>query len=73
MALSLMIVGTGLLALGGCASTTDQGKRALVCPQCKTVEMTVDRPTLGFEYRGAMAASGARKRFSATRVPAAKA
>jgi len=49
---------TGLLALGGCATTNEtggKGTQALVCPQCKMVAVTVDRSYYGtgpFGYRG---------------------
>ena len=46
-ALSLLLATAGLLALSGCASTNEtggKGKHALVCPQCKMVAVTVNRP-----------------------------
>ena len=39
-----------LLAVSGCASTNEnagKGKQALVCPQCKMVAVTVNRPYIG--------------------------
>ena len=56
-ALSIALAGAGLLALSGCASTNDtggKGKQALVCPQCKMVAVTVDRPYFpsGGRYSG---------------------
>ena len=44
---SIALAGAALLALSGCASTNEtggKGKRALVCPQCKMVAVTVNRP-----------------------------
>ena len=41
------LAGTALLAFAGCASTNKtggKGKQALVCPQCKMVAVTVNRP-----------------------------
>ena len=43
----LALAGAALLALSGCASTNEtggKGKQALVCPQCKMVAVTVNRP-----------------------------
>ena len=43
----LALSGAALLALSGCASTNEtggKGKQALVCPQCKMVAVTVNRP-----------------------------
>ena len=55
-ALSVLLAGAGILALGGCATTkgiAGKGKQALVCPQCKMVAVTVSRPYLGdFGYSG---------------------
>ena len=45
--LPLLLATAGLLALSGCAGTNDtggKGKQALVCPQCKMVAVTVERP-----------------------------
>lgn len=44
----------GILVLSGCAGTNEtggKGMQALVCPQCKMVAMTGNRPS-GYEYRG---------------------
>ena len=44
------LAGTALLAFADCASTNEtggKGKHALVCPQCKMVAMTVNRPPSG--------------------------
>jgi hypothetical protein len=44
-AFSIALAGTALLAFSGCASTsasTGKGKHALVCPQCKMVEIPGD-------------------------------
>jgi hypothetical protein len=49
-ALSIALAGAGFLALSGCASTNEtggKGKQALVCPQCKMVAVTVNRPYFG--------------------------
>ena len=46
----LALAAASLLALTGCASTDEtsgKGKHALVCPQCKMVAMTVNRPPSG--------------------------
>ncbi len=48
--LSIALAGVGLLALSGCAGTKETGgqrKQALVCPQCKMVAVTVNRPYSG--------------------------
>ena len=56
--LSIALAGAGLLALSGCASTNEtggKGKQALVCPQCKMVAVTVNRPyfpSYGRHYYG---------------------
>ena len=55
-ALSIAFAGAGLLVLSGCASTNEtggKGKHALVCPQCKMVAVTVNRPYFGgWRHRG---------------------
>ena len=59
--LSIALVGAGLLAFSGCASTNKtggKGKQALVCPQCKMVAETVNLPYFGGPCRGGYAASG---------------
>ena len=57
----LAVAGATLLALSGCASTNDtggKGKQALVCPQCKMVAVTVNRPYFGGGGRGAYLSGG---------------
>ena len=47
---SLAFAVAALLAFCGCASTNESGgkrKQALVCPQCKMVAVTVNRPYYG--------------------------
>ena len=55
-ALSIALASAGFLALSGCASTNEidgKGKQALVCPQCRMVAVTVNRPYLGIgRYSG---------------------
>ena len=54
------LAGTALLAFAGCASTNKtggKGKQALVCPQCKMVAVTVNRPYFGWHGRGYYAGS----------------
>lgn len=63
-ALSIALAGAGLLAFSGCASTNEtggKGKQALVCPQCKMVAVTVDRPYSGGANRGAYGSYGGKR------------
>lgn len=51
----LILAGAGLIAFSGCASTNEtsgKGKQALVCPQCKMVAVTVNRPWVGGYSQG---------------------
>lgn len=50
---SVLLASVGMLTLGGCATFNKSASdKVLVCPQCKMVATTIQRPKLGFEYSG---------------------
>lgn len=52
----LVVAGGSFLAVNGCASTNEtagKGEQALVCPQCKMVAVTVNRPYISGSGPGA--------------------
>ena len=53
--ISVLLLLAFVAGFSGCAGTTEtggKGKQALVCPQCKMVAMTVNRPYFGWSGHG---------------------